>query len=220
MLPAVCSDAAIVDLSSLRTVVRVSEDVPTIMKAFLPLCPLCALTLGLSICMGRDAFHRNFHTKCAGTCLTSKSLGNFVFDGKRSFWEWGGGGRVLLQGASHVSIIGVVIAVCSWASLAVARRTVPVLFEFVNWPLLNFLKALVCPGIEEMAMADCRWCAGLRRCRCTSDTVPWSLCRCFTWSSRPQPMGSGGDATPCKVTREERGLRFNLLPQVLLQSGF
>ena len=27
-------------------------------------------------------------------------------------------------------------------------------------------------------------------------------------SSRPQPMGSGGDATPCKVTREDRRLYF------------
>ena len=36
----------------------------------------------------------------------------------------------------------------------------------------------------------------------------WSLgplYSCSPWSSRPQPLGSGGDATPCKVTREERG---------------
>ena len=44
----------------------------------------------------------------------------------------------------------------------------------------------------------------------TSDTVP--LCPCTGMysrrSSRPQPMGSGGDATPCKVTREDRRLYF------------
>ena len=36
------------------------------------------------------------------------------------------------------------------------------------------------------------------------------LCPCTDMCSRrssgPQPMGSGGDATPCKVTREDRGL--------------
>ena len=42
----------------------------------------------------------------------------------------------------------------------------------------------------------------------TSDVV--SVCPCTVMysrrSSRPQPMGSGGDATPCKVTREDRRL--------------
>ena len=44
-------------------------------------------------------------------------------------------------------------------------------------------------------------------CR-TSDVVP--SCPCTVMYSRrssgPQPMGSGGDATPCKVTREDRRL--------------
>ena len=39
----------------------------------------------------------------------------------------------------------------------------------------------------------------------------WSLYRCDSRSSRPQPMGSGGDATPCKDTREERGPLFDSL---------
>ena len=46
--------------------------------------------------------------------------------------------------------------------------------------------------------------------RLTSDVVP--LCPCTALysrrSSRPQPMESGGDATPCKVTREDRRLYF------------
>ena len=39
----------------------------------------------------------------------------------------------------------------------------------------------------------------------------WSLYRCGSRSSWPQPTGSGGDATPCKDTREERGPLFNSL---------
>ena len=31
-------------------------------------------------------------------------------------------------------------------------------------------------------------------------------------SSWPQPLGSGGDATPCEDTREDFGLSFNLIP--------
>ena len=42
-----------------------------------------------------------------------------------------------------------------------------------------------------------------RRCFCVSCAVMYSR-----RSSRPQPMGSGGDATPCKVTREDRRLYF------------
>ena len=46
-------------------------------------------------------------------------------------------------------------------------------------------------------------------CR-TPDAVP--SCPCTVMysrrSSRPQPMGSGGDATPCKVTREGAGCRL------------
>ena len=31
---------------------------------------------------------------------------------------------------------------------------------------------------------------------------------CGPWSSRPQPMGSGGDATPCEDTRQDQGRSF------------
>ena len=63
---------------------------------------------------------------------------------------------------------------------------------------------------EVMAMAAPPCCAcPFVPCR-TSDTVP--LCPCAGLysrrSSRPQPMGSGGDATPCKVTRDDRRLHF------------
>ena len=34
---------------------------------------------------------------------------------------------------------------------------------------------------------------------------PWSLYSCSPWSSRPQPLGSGGDATPCEDPRKELG---------------
>ena len=57
-----------------------------------------------------------------------------------------------------------------------------------------------------MAMAGLRAVALFLRS--TSGAVPCSLCSDSPWSSWPQPMGSGGDATPCKVTREEHGLSF------------
>ena len=28
------------------------------------------------------------------------------------------------------------------------------------------------------------------------------------WSCRPQPLGSGGDATPCEDTRQDQGRSF------------
>ena len=36
----------------------------------------------------------------------------------------------------------------------------------------------------------------------------WSLYRCGSWSPRPQPLGSGGDATPCEDTRGDHELLF------------
>ena len=42
----------------------------------------------------------------------------------------------------------------------------------------------------------------------------FALCPCTglnsRMSSRPQPLGSGGDATPCKVTREDRRQNFSM----------
>ena len=53
--------------------------------------------------------------------------------------------------------------------------------------------------------------------RRTSDAVAWSLYSCSPRSSQPQPLGSGGDAAPCKDTREDHELSFYFSHQVLLQ---
>ena len=45
----------------------------------------------------------------------------------------------------------------------------------------------------------------------------WSLYSCSPRSSRPQPLGSGGDTTPCEDTRGDHELSFNFSHQVLLQ---
>ena len=42
--------------------------------------------------------------------------------------------------------------------------------------------------------------------RSTSDIPPWSLYSDGPLSSRPQPLGSGGEFTPCEDTREDFGL--------------
>ena len=54
-----------------------------------------------------------------------------------------------------------------------------------------------------MAMSAPPRCLLWRR---TSDTFPWSLCSDSPMSSRPQPLGSVGDDTPCEDTREDVGL--------------
>ena len=69
---------------------------------------------------------------------------NLVCDGERSLGEWG----FLFERGSWVFIIGVVIAAGVVQCLAVVRRAVPVLLEFVFWPLLNHGNALIPPGIE------------------------------------------------------------------------
>ena len=51
------------------------------------------------------------------------------------------------------------------------------------------------------------------------DAVPWSLYSDGPLSSRPQPLGSGGDADPCEDTRKDFGLSFSC-HHVLLQGGF
>ena len=50
--------------------------------------------------------------------------------------------------------------------------------------------------------------------RSTPDTVPWPLYSCSPWSSRPQPLGSGGDTTPCEG---HKGTMTVFSHQVLLQ---
>ena len=56
--------------------------------------------------------------------------------------------------------------------------------------------------------------------RPTADAVPWSLCSYSPRSSWPQPLGGGGDATPCEDTREERGLFFNFPPPSTVAGWF
>ena len=55
--------------------------------------------------------------------------------------------------------------------------------------------------------------------RRTPDTVPWSRYSHSPLSSRPHPLGSGGDTAPCEDTREDFGLSFSC-QRVLLQGGF
>ena len=56
--------------------------------------------------------------------------------------------------------------------------------------------------------------------RGASGILPWSLYSDSPLSSPPQPRGSDGDVTPCKVTREDFGLFLTSFHHALLQGGF
>ena len=70
------------------------------------------------------------------------------------------------------------------------------------------LKAPLAP-IEEPRGDGDGSASSLSCCLCgISDILPWSLCNDGPLSSWPQPLGRGGDATPCEDTREDFGLSF------------
>ena len=80
-------------------------------------------------------------------------------------------------------------------------------------------------GSRGMAMADGRWCAV-----CAFPVhQTWSLQSLYSnrpWSCRPQPLGSGGDATPCEDPRQEHGPHFkcvagclSMVPHMLCSSA-
>ena len=90
------------------------------------------------------------------------------------------------------------------------RLRVRVFLEYVTVDALTFLRA---PGLSGggggMAMAVAAFARLLltlynRHC----PLVPWSLYSRSPLSSRPQPLGSGGDVAPCEDTREDFGLSF------------
>ena len=52
---------------------------------------------------------------------------------------------------------------------------------------------------------------------CYTSHFPF-FCPCIVsgpWSCRPQPLGSGGDATPCEDPRQEHGLQFKFVARCL-----
>ena len=83
---------------------------------------------------------------------------------------------------------------------------VHVFIEFVH---CAFLKFAIARGLCEVE-GRWRWLHLLVvfLLRSTSDILPCYLYSDSPLSSRPQPMGSGGDATPCEDTREDFGLSF------------
>ena len=107
----------------------------------------------------------------------------------------------------------------SYAGYAARRYGLHVFLEYVAMVVLNFVWAPDPSGDGGDVHLTVPWGDG-GVCRLLYDVYQmmslWSLHRCGPRSCRPQPVGNGGDATPCKVTREERGSLFNLLPQVLL----
>ena len=106
---------------------------------------------------------------------------------------------------------------------------VQVFIEFAFWDTLKFACA---PGLSggrgEMAMAvasSARLAFFVVRsapvvCR-SPDAFPfWSLYSDGPLSSRPQPLGSGGDVAPCEDTRRTLTVRLISVHHVLLQGGF
>ena len=80
-------------------------------------------------------------------------------------------------------------------------------------------KPLVPPGIEGICPS---WLHGADGGACRllyavhQMLSLWSLYRCGSWSPRPQPLGSGGDTTPCEDTRGDHEPFFNFCQQVMV----
>ena len=87
---------------------------------------------------------------------------------------------------------------------------VRVILEYVLMLLWSFAEAPdFSGGRGEMAMAAPPRCFFPYAVQQTFSL--WSLYSDNPLSSRPQPLGSGGDATPCEDTREDLGPSFLLL---------
>ena len=84
---------------------------------------------------------------------------------------------------------------------------VQVFFEFGNWDTLKFASA---PGLSggrgemAMAVASSARLAFIRGAVCACCT-PYTR-RFHSWSSQPQPLGSGGDVASCENTKKDFGL--------------
>ena len=79
-------------------------------------------------------------------------------------------------------------------------------FKFAYCLISKYIEAPDHLGSREMAMAMVAWLH-------VSDvhqmfSLLLSLYSSGPWSCRPQPLGSGGDATPCEDTRQEHGPQF------------
>ena len=72
-------------------------------------------------------------------------------------------------------------------------------------------------GSREMAIAMVAW---LHVCDVHQMfSLLLSLNSSGPWSCRPQPLGSGGDATPCEDTRQEHGPLFKYVAGCLLMAA-
>ena len=169
---------------------------------------------------------------CVGLLVKTRSL----FLASRQFWQR----RYTLrsyQGASfsHRAVLG--LPVCSaslpshschvtassflvlrlttwWSERGLRRLRVHAVFEYMDMVTLTFLRG---DGIGGHSVrSPCfPFTPYTRHCHLGS------LYSRSPLSSRPRPLGSGGDVTPCEDTREDFRLHFLYLPpQVLLQCGF
>ena len=87
-------------------------------------------------------------------------------------------------------------------------QLVIVFLKYMFTVALKFEKA---PSSHRGAEGTWRWLrllVVLFLTRYNRRSTLWSLYSDNPLSSQPQPLGSGGDATPCEDTREDFGLSF------------
>ena len=95
-----------------------------------------------------------------------------------------------------------------WPLEFLHHSRVHAVLEYMDIDALNFAKA---PSSHRGA--EGRWRCLRLLVASFSDVLhqmvsPWSLYSDSSLSSRPQPLGSDGDVTPCEDTREDFGLSF------------
>ena len=93
-----------------------------------------------------------------------------------------------------------------------------IFLKFVFMDSLSYVRA---PGLPKETEEDCHGVPRLLLLLCAVHqmlSLLLSLYSSCPWSCLPQPLGSGGDATPCEDPRQEHGPLFKFVAGCLLMA--